>query len=275
MRYIRRMVFFLLVALFCGIGRFAEAQSEDRYGPIFYGIELPETGARVLLIIDTSKSMGRKDKSRVEPGTRWDTLCDEVDSMTDTMKDLIAKRKVCFTVSLLYEGGDLGHKGTDPFDISVPGTAEKLAAALERREFTSGGNFEETFGEKLWPLVSKQNITHVFYLGDNDIGRYEDEVLKATTAWYELPDKNPDGSQRKLWNLKKEWRKAWARWRKPAKGIPVFKSQQKLPPPPKDVTFSTIAIGQSSETLEKLATLGSGEYVERGVTQKRKKKKAK
>lgn len=271
----KQIITFLLLAV-CLMSAFPlRAQMHERYGPVFYGIELPETGARVLLIIDTSKSMGRKDKTRTEPGTRWDTLCDEVDSMTDTMEELIAKRKVCFTVSLLYEGGDLEHKGTDPFDLSVPGTAEKLAAALERRDFTSGGNFEATFGEKLWPLVSKQNITHVFYLGDNDIGRYENEVVDATAAWYKLPEKNPDGSQRKLWNMKKEWRKAWARWRKPTKGVPVFKSQQKLPPPPKDVIFSTIAIGQSSETLKQLSTLGSGEYVERGVTKKRKKKKTK
>lgn len=249
------------------------AQLPERYGPVFYGVELPQSGARVLVIVDTSKSMGRKDKERTEPGTRWDTLRDEVRSMTDSMEDLVNRRKVCFTLSFLYEGGDLFHKGTEPFDFAVPGTGERVAAALERRDFTSGGNFEVTFGETLWPLVAKQHITHVFYLGDNDIGRYESEVLGAVKAWYELPPKNPTGEQRKLWNLKKAWRKPWERWRKPAKGVPVFKSQQKFPPPPKDVTFSCIAIGQKSATLEQLATLGHGDYVERGVSQKKKRTK--
>lgn len=249
------------------------AQLPERYGPVFYGVELPESGARVLVIVDTSKSMGRKDKTRAEPGTRWDTLRDEVRSMTDSMEELVKRRRVCFTLTFLYEGGDLFHKGTEPFDFAVPGTGGRVAAALERREFTSGGNFDVTFGETLWPLVAKQHITHVFYLGDNDIGRYESEVLGAVRAWYELPEKNPAGEQRKLWNLKKAWRKPWERWRKPARGVPVFKRQQKFPPPPEDVTFSCIAIAQESATLEQLAELGNGEYVERGVSQRKKRPK--
>lgn len=242
------------------------AALEKRYGPLFYGVELPENGARVLLVVDTSKSMGRKDATRTDGGRRWDTLLDEVAKMTDSMRALIRARRVCFTVSVLYEGGDTPHGGTEPFDMAQAGASERLLEELRGRDFTTGGSFETTFGETLWPLVSRQHITYVFYLGDNDIGRYaEAPVRDAVSAWYALPRKEPAADQRKLWNLKVAWWKPWANWRRPARGVPTFRSRQTfpLPPPPRDVVFSCIAIGQKSPLLKELAKLGHGEYVER------------
>ena len=242
------------------------AALEKRYGPLFYGVELPENGARVLLVVDTSKSMGRKDATRTDGGRRWDTLLDEVAKMADSMRALIRARRVCFTVSVLYEGGDTPHGGTEPFDMAQTGASERLLEELRGRDFTTGGSFETTFGETLWPLVSRQHITYVFYLGDNDIGRYaEAPVRDAVSAWYALPRKEPAADQRKLWNLKVAWWKPWANWRRPARGVPTFRSRQTfpLPPPPRDVVFSCIAIGQKSPLLKELAKLGHGEYVER------------
>ena len=91
-----------------------EAVMPNDYGPMFYGVELPEDGARLLLVIDTSKSMGRKDSARTDGGTRWDTLLDEVSGMADQMADIIARRRVCYTVSLLYEGGAEPPAGPPP-----------------------------------------------------------------------------------------------------------------------------------------------------------------
>ncbi len=267
---------FLLCFIFLGT-LLCPAQTgapEERYGPVFYGIPLPDTGARILLVIDTSKSMGRKDKTRADEGTRWDTLCDEVRSMTDTMKELIQERRVNFTVTLLYEGGKSPHEGSSPYDIATPGTDECLLTDLSTKTFTSGGSFETTFNETLWPLVAKQHITHIFYLGDNDIGKYDDAVRNAVAAWYTLPRKAPTQDQRKLWTLKNQWWEPWKHWRKPAgSGKLVFKKQQSLPPPPRDVTFSCIAIGQASPLLKELATRGNGIYVERLSKKKRKAKK--
>ena len=157
-----------------------ELTPEERYGPMFYGLRLPETGARLLLIIDTSKSMGRKDSTRTDGGRRWDTLLDEVRRMTNEMAALIAARKVCFTVSVLYEGGDLPHAGSEPFDLAQAGSAERLLSELSAKTFVSGGSFETTFGETLWPLVARQHITHIVYLGDNDIARH------AETVWADV-----------------------------------------------------------------------------------------
>ena len=248
-----------------------EAVMPNDYGPMFYGVELPEDGARLLLVIDTSKSMGRKDSARTDGGTRWDTLLDEVTGMTDQMADIIARRRVCYTVSLLYEGGDEPHAGTTPFDLSKPGIAQALLAELRGKTFTSGGSFEHTFGETLWPLVSKQHITHIIYLGDNDIGRYgETPARAALTAWYNLPRKNPTADQRPLFRLKSAWWEPWKGWRRPTAKRPVFRSQQRLPPPPRDVVFHAIAIGQKSPFLKEMATLGHGEYVERLPAKRRK-----
>ncbi len=258
-----------VICFSCGVN--AKAPAEDRYGPIFYGVELPETGARVLLVIDTSKSMGRKDGARKDGGRRWDTLRDEVRSMTETMQALSATRSVPYSVSLLYEGGSEPHTGTEPQDFTRPGAQAALLQALESRALTSGGSFEHTFGEVLWPLVSRQHITHIFYLGDDDIAAHADPVRKAVAAWYTLPRKVPAAGERKLWSLKHAWWEPWSRWRTPRPGVPVFKSQRALPPPPKDVVFSCIAIGQPSVFLKELATLGKGSYVERVNPRKKRK----
>ena len=258
-----RPCLFALFAALCPLAR-AEAPSDARYVPYFYGIALPEDGARVLLVIDTSKSMGRKDASRPDGGTRWDTLCDQVSDMAGRMAALAARRRVCYTVTLLYEGGDAPHAGTEPFDLAKPGAAEALLAALRARALTSGGSFEATFGETLWPLVSRQHITHVIYLGDNDVGRYaEAPVRAAVSAWYALPRRDPAAAQRALFRLKAAWWEPWKGWRRPTAQRPAFRGQQALPPPPCDVVFSAVAIGQKSPLLEELAALGGGEYVER------------
>lgn len=263
LRALRPCLCAALAALFCPLAP-AEAPSDARYVPYFYGIALPESGARVLLVIDTSKSMGRKDASRPDGGTRWDTLCDQVSEMAGRMAALAARRRVCYTVTLLYEGGDAPHAGTEPFDLAKPGAAEALLAALRARALTSGGSFEATFGETLWPLVSRQHITHVIYLGDNDVGRYaEAPVRAAVSAWYALPRRDPAAAQRALFRLKAAWWEPWKGWRRPTAQRPAFRGQQALPPPPRDVVFSAVAIGQKSPLLEELAALGGGEYVER------------
>lgn len=240
-----------------------ELTPEERYGPMFYGLRLPETGARLLLIIDTSKSMGRKDSTRTDGGRRWDTLLDEVRRMTNEMAALIAARKVCFTVSVLYEGGDLPHAGSEPFDLAQAGSAERLLSELSAKTFVSGGSFETTFGETLWPLVARQHITHIVYLGDNDIARHAETVRDAVSAWYALPRTAPEAHQRPLWNQKRAWWKPWERWRRPTRGVPTFRAQQAYPPPPRDVTLSAVAIGQASPFLKELTALGKGEYAER------------
>lgn len=241
-----------------------EAALNERYGPAFYGLRLPETGARVLLVIDTSKSMSRKDRARADGGRRWDTLLDEVRTMTDEMVALVVARKVCFTVSLLYEGGETPHPGTDLFDMAQRGASGRLLAELSGKAFTAGGSFERTFGQTLWPLVARQHITHVIYLGDNDIARHGEAVREAVAAWYAVPKAEPEAARRPLWNLKRAWWKPWERWRRPVKGVPTFRAQQAYPPPPRDVVFSTVAIGQASPFLQALAMLGKGESVTRG-----------
>lgn len=259
-------VFLFCLAALSPVATAAESREltpEERYGPMFYGLRLPETGARLLLIIDTSKSMGRKDSTRTDGGRRWDTLLDEVRTMTNEMAALIAARKVCFTVSVLYEGGDLPHAGSEPFDLAQAGSAERLLSELSAKTFVSGGSFETTFGETLWPLVARQHITHIVYLGDNDIARHAETVRDAVSAWYALPRTAPEAHQRPLWNQKRAWWKPWERWRRPTRGIPTFRAQQAYPPPPRDVTFSAVAIGQASPFLKELTALGKGEYAER------------
>lgn len=236
---------------------------EKRYGPLFYGVELPDKGARVLLVLDTSRSMASTDPSRTDGGCRWDTLVDEVAKMTESMQQLVATKHVCYTVSILYEGGD-GHSGTEPFDLSQSGAADRLLEELRKRDFTPGGSFDHTFGKALWPLVSRQHITHIFYLGDDDIGRWGTDTARETVkAWYTLPRKDPSGAQRALWRLKTEWWKPWGQRRRSARGAPSFKQELRLPPPPRDVIFSCIAIGQESELLKELSKIGHGKYVER------------
>ncbi len=268
----------LLIGLLCGLGGLwlhgepTEREiREEKYGPSFYGIELPETGANVLLVVDISKSMGRKDASRTDGGRRWDTLVDEVTSLCDQMTLLIAERRVHFAITLLYEGGEQGHPGTEAYVLAEKGAKARLLQALQRETFAAGGSFEKTFGETLWKLVARDHVTHLFYLGDNDIGKYADTVEAAVGAWYTLPKEKPSAQARALWSLKKKWYQPWERWRKPVgQGRLTFKRQQSLPPPPKEVVFHAIAIGQKSPLLKRLADLGSGTYIERLPKKKKK-----
>lgn len=112
----------------------------------------------------------------------------------------------------------------------------------------------------------------MIYLGDDDIADHKEAVRDAVSAWYALPRTEPEAARRALWNLKRAWWKPWERWRRPAKGVPTFRAQQAYPPPPRDVTFSAVAIGQASPFLKELSTLGKGEYAERLPKRSRKRK---
>lgn len=253
------------------------AAHKERYGPTFYGIEIPETGARVLLIVDASKSMRRKDAMRTDGGTRWDTLVDEVDAMVTQMQALVKRNStLCFTVTLLYDVGGTPHPGTMPFDISQPSGKTLLMKELESKTFGNGGNFETTFCETLWPLVSKQHITHIFFLGDNDIATYASTIEPTFKQWFDITPKKPKTEElKKLWQLKCAWWEPWKRWRPPSKRKQLsFKKdkQLQLPPPPKEVSFSAIVIGQSSPLLERFTKIANGTYIERKKTKKKRTK---
>ncbi len=259
----------LLLALSCALSLCACAHATtppvlDRYAPTFYGIELPDSGANVLLIIDASKSMWRKDASRTKAGTRWDTLCDEVRQMLETMRQANRLLHAPFSVSLLFEGGE-GEtmKAVTPYNPAQPEASARLLSTLANRQPLPGGSFEVTFGETLWALVARNHITHIFYLGDNDIAQHASTVRPAVEAWYALPEKNPTPAQRKLWQLKRKWYQPWQGWRAPRPGVPPSPNQKNLPPPPKDVSFSCVAIGQKSPLLKALSKTGHGQYVER------------
>lgn len=264
----------LLFAVLCLGGAMAQdAPLAERYAPAFYGLPLPERGARVLLILDTSKSMGRKDASRADGGTRWQTLCDEVRSMADRMTELAAPpRRVPYAVVVLFEGGRTPHTGSVCYDMANPGAADKLVAEVEGRALTSGGSFEITFGDRLWPLVSRHHITHLFYLGDNDIADHAQAVRAALEAWYALGEKNAAPEHKVLRRQKEAWRAPWRNWRPPNPRQPRLSGQVLLPPPPKEVELSCIAIGQASPTLKALAELGGGRYIHHRPTAKRKRK---
>jgi hypothetical protein len=252
----------------------ARAKAHDeRYGPTFYGIEIPETGARVLLIIDASGSMQQRDTLRSDGGSRWQTLIDEVSSMTQQMADLQkANPRLCYTVSILYEvfryeKNEKAHKGTPPFDLSQPNARTALIEELQSTTPGGGANFNVTFNETLWPLVAKQHITHIFFLGDNDIDVYGEAIEATFRRWYAVTPKEPKAAkERQLWRLKKTWFEPWKKWRPPsARRTLALRSSEtlRLPPPPKEVTFSAIAIGASSPLLETFTTLARGTYVER------------
>ncbi|MEG1479993.1 MAG: VWA domain-containing protein [Kiritimatiellia bacterium] len=272
----RWMLFFILCVLSWSqlFAQTAEerAFSEKRYGIQFYGVALPETGARILLVIDRSKSMGRKDSARSDGGRRWDTLLDEVRTMTGQMAEVMTRKRSHFSIALLYEGGT-PDSGSELYTLTQPDAITNLLANLEGQTFGAGGCFEETFGQNLWPLVARHHMTHLFYLGDNDIASHADPVRTALSAWYRLPRKNPVPAQRKLYALKCKWWEPWEHWRAPQHNRPVFKKQQDYPPPPKDVILSCIAIGQASPFLKELATLGHGEYVERLAPSKKRTRK--
>ena len=246
--------------------------SHERYDITLYGIEMPQKGANLLLIIDASKSMGRKDAARKTPGRRWDTLIDEVTAMRDAMQETTRQTGAPFSVSIIFEGGDTAHAGVGPFNMAKAEEGEALIQALKEKEFLSGGNFETTFKETLWPFVSKHAITYIVYLGDDDIGTYAEPVREALNYWYAPDAAKPDATTRKYQKQKGNWRLHWKTWRPPKRGTPSFKNAKVLPPPPKEVTFSCVAIGQSSPLLESIATLGKGQYIERKSKSKRKRK---
>lgn len=254
----------------------ARSKAHDkRYGPAFYGIELPETGARVLLIVDASKSMGRKDALRTDGGTRWQTLIDEVETMTQTMADLQAKHpRLSYTLTLLYDVGGTPHKGSAPFDLTQPTARDRLLNELRAKKLGQGGNYEATFCETLWPLVAQQHITHIFFLGDNDIGAYASTIETAFYRWYALTPKEPKEAELKpLWRLKRTWFEPWKKWRAPsARRTLDFRRADalRLMPPPKDVIFSAIVIGQASPLLKAFTEAAHGTYVERKKTKRKK-----
>jgi hypothetical protein len=250
-----------------------QAAYEERYGITLYGIDLPPKGANLLLIIDASKSMNRKDAARATPGKRWDTLIDEVTAMQEAMKTCSAERGVPFSVSILFEGGDAPQAPLGPFNPSKPADCETLLTTLKEKPLLSGGNFETTFQETLWPFVSKHAITYIVYLGDDDIGTYASTVREALSQWYAPAKDKPTPATRKTQKLKANWRLHWKTWRPPKRGTPTFKNTRPLPPPPKDVTFSCVAIGQDSSLLKEITTLGNGIYVARKSKSKSKKSK--
>lgn len=271
----RRLVLLsLLLGLLCPVfvagAQPSASTSHDRYGISFYGIDLPAEGANLLLIIDASKSMNRKDAARVTPGRRWETLIDEVRTMGEQMYTATRTHGVPFSVSILFEGGSEAHKGVGPFDMGKPSEQKQLLELLERKELLSGGNFETTFRETLWPFVARHAITCIIYLGDNDIGAYADCVQEAVSDWYAAGETASTPHARKCRQLKAAWRKTWARWRPKSRTMPSFKQTRQLPPPPKEIVFSCVAIGQSSSLLQTLATLGKGQYIERKAKSRRK-----
>ncbi len=245
---------------------------EERYGISLYGIDLPPKGANLLLIIDASKSMNRKDAARKTPGRRWDTLIDEVTAMRDAMQTAAKERNAPFSVSIIFEGGDTAHVGIGPFNMAKAEAGETLIKTLKDKQFLSGGNFETTFKETLWPFVAKHAITYIVYLGDDDISSYAVPVREALSQWY-APNQKPDAATRKCQKLKANWRSHWKTWRPPKRGTPAFKNARLLPPPPKELTFSCVAVGQDSALLKELSTLGQGIYVARKGKSKRKKAK--
>lgn len=271
----KRWLCLALLAVMCGMGLTermvyaSEAMVRDRYGVTFYGIDLPKNGANLLLVIDASKSMKRKDAARKTAGRRWDTLLDEVRAMCEAMQMAIKERGVPFTVSVLFEGGKEAHQGIGPYDMAKSVERDTLITTLTNKEFLSGSNFKVTFGETLWAFVARHAITYVIYLGDDDIGTYATEVRTAMGNWYAGEEAKVTPELRKVRHQKETWRKAWAQWRPKKKGTLTFKEKRVLPPPPKEVTFSCVAIGQESTLLKELATLGKGQYIER--TAKRKK----
>ncbi len=275
MRFACRFLFILLVIVPTFV--MGELSPEERYGPTFYGIELPKTGARVLLIVDASKSMRRKDTRRLDKGTRWDTLVDEVKAMSYRMTEAIKENPtLCYTVSLLYDVGDDVHPGTQPYNMANPAEQTALLNNLEHRTLGNGGNFKTTFCQTLWPLVAKQHITHIFFLGDNDIASAEEDILPLFQQWYTLTAKEPqEAALKKQWRLKCDWWEPWKTWRAPNRKFAQFKKDKLLPPPPKEVLFSAVVIGQSSPLLETLSKIGKGSYIEYINPKKHKTKKKK
>lgn len=242
----------------------------ERYLVDFYGIEIPPDGAHVLIVADRSKSMNVKDIGRDDGGTRWMTLIREVTDMVSQMEAILKTRPVRYTVTMLYEGGG-DHVGTAAYNLRVRGAGERLVTDITAERPGAGGNFEKTFCEHLWPLVARDSITHIFFLGDTDIDRQESEVIDAVSAWYALPTviRMPQRKgakrkvqsepiaygQRELYALKKRWGSLWDHYRGPKR------SGRAIPPPVEEVVFNCITIGRESTAQNRLAELGGGQCV--------------
>jgi hypothetical protein len=116
-------------------------------------------------------------------------------------------------------------------------------------------------------IAAQPEARYVFFLGDNDIDVYGEAIEATFRRWYALTPKEPKAAkERQLWRLKKTWFEPWKKWRPPsARRTLALRSSEtlRLPPPPKEVTFSAIAIGASSPLLETFTTLARGTYVER------------
>ncbi len=253
----------------------------ERYELDFYGIPLPQTGARILIVADRSSSMDIRDVGRDDGGTRWTTLIDEISRMTLAMETLIAAERVPFSIVLLYEGGG-DHEGTKCFNLIQKGERDALLHEVKSQSPGEGGNMKVTFGKHLWPLVAKHHITHIFFLGDTDIDRQAGFVKRAVEAWYALPEikkqqrstfhtMSPsvfETNDTELMALKQQWWKLWGeriRLKTFNRGIPI-------PPPQPNVIFNCITIGRKSKTQQALAVIGGGQCIQ--VSIKKKKRQA-
>lgn len=247
------------------------ADLNERYQVDFYGVGIPPYGAHILIVADRSKSMNVKDIGRDDGGTRWMTLVQEVSEMVGQMEALLRARPVRYTVTMLYEGGG-DHCGSEAYNIGTKGAGARLIADVTAERPGAGGNFTKTFGENLWPLVARDAITHIFFLGDTDIDRQESEVIAAVEAWYGLPGtvrlpkkmitrkRAPRSAplsyaEKELFGLKERWGGYWDHYRGPRH------SGRIMPPPVEEVVFNCVTIGRESSAQKRLAELGRGECV--------------
>ena len=252
----------------------------EKYGIQFYGIQIPEEGARVVLILDTSGSMSCLVRSADgKPKRRWDILIEEVEQMLKSMAEQSAKTGAPFALGVIFEGTS----GGDPtpfytIEASRYNTLPlpQLIKRLNAIDPSGGATFDEVFSNKLWPYVAKHGATHAIFLGDDDIQYMADAVIQSVKKWYQTTSQ---GSAAKfsfgkknfkgpLSALKNKWAAApWSRAmptapHKQKSGLKFSNksAKQKFPPRPQDVTFHCIAINVDSETLKTIAKLGGGEY---------------
>lgn len=151
---------------------FQRIQSE-KYGIQFYGIQIPEEGARVVLILDTSGSMSCLVRSADgKPKRRWDILIEEVEQMLKSMAEQTAKTGAPFALGVIFEGTS----GGDPTPFYTIEASRydthplpQLIKRLNAITPSGGVTFDEVFSNKLWPYVAKHGATHAIFLGDDDI----------------------------------------------------------------------------------------------------------